>query len=110
MGVSLSVGSGVKGTRLRFPVGDEPARCRKYSRTAFGAMAQKRGEYRLRDLVPSEHDSRMKDETVYRNVGDLDRNDRSALERVVGHALGESQRLVIQVMTLEVSPSSLPAG
>ena len=38
-------------------------------------------------------------ETVVRTVGDLDKTDRSALERVVGHALGESQRLVIQVMT-----------
>ena len=60
--------------------------------------------------MPSEYDSRMKDETVYRNVGDLDRTDRSALEHVVGHALGESQRLVIQVMTLEVSPPSRPGG
>lgn len=46
-------------------------------------------------------------ETVTRNVGDLDQTDRSALERVVGHALGESQRLVIQVMTLE-SPAPVP--
>src|SRR5438876_365929 len=40
-------------------------------------------------------------ETIVSNVGDLDHGERSALERVVGHALGESQRLIIQVMTLE---------
>jgi len=37
-------------------------------------------------------------ETVFRNVRDLDPIDRSALERVVGHQLVESQQLVIQVM------------
>lgn len=37
-------------------------------------------------------------ETLVRNVRDLDQSDRSALERVVGHQLRESQRLVIQVM------------
>ena len=36
-------------------------------------------------------------ETVVRHIRDLDQTDRSALERVVGHALGESQELVIQV-------------
>lgn len=36
-------------------------------------------------------------ETVVRHVRDLDHQDRSALERVVGHTLGESQQLVIQV-------------
>ena len=40
-------------------------------------------------------------ETIVRNVGDLDRGDRTVLERVVGHSLGESQRLIIQVMALE---------
>lgn len=38
-------------------------------------------------------------ETVVRNVGDLNQSDRSALERVVGHSLGTSQQLVIQVTT-----------
>ena len=37
-------------------------------------------------------------ETLVRDVRDLDQSDRSALERVVGHQLLESQRLVIQVM------------
>ena len=40
-------------------------------------------------------------ETIVRNVGDLARPDRTAMERIVGHALGESQRLIIQVMTLD---------
>ncbi len=38
-------------------------------------------------------------ETVVRNVGDLNQSDRSALERVVGHSLSTSQRVVIQVTT-----------
>lgn len=41
-------------------------------------------------------------ETLIRNVRDLDLSDRSALERVVGHQLRESQRLVIQVMNAGV--------
>ena len=32
-------------------------------------------------------------DSIVRNVGDLDKTDRSALERVVGHALGENQRV-----------------
>jgi hypothetical protein len=55
-------------------------------------------------------------ETVIRNVGDLDSNDPSALERVVGHKLRESQRVVIQVVSatapsaaeLEASEGSFP--
>jgi hypothetical protein len=50
-------------------------------------------------------------ETIVRDVGDLDRSDRSALERVVGHALGENQRLVIQVMTPDVNKEQAqPSG
>lgn len=45
-------------------------------------------------------------ETVIRDVRDLNQGDRSALERVVGHQLGESQRLVIQVMSLAVPATS----
>ncbi|HEV3345330.1 MAG TPA: hypothetical protein VG125_33440 [Pirellulales bacterium] len=41
-------------------------------------------------------------ETLVRNVRDLDQSDRSALERVVGHQLRESQRLVIQVINAGV--------
>lgn len=36
-------------------------------------------------------------ETVLRQVGDLDQNARSALERMVGHALREDQQVMIQV-------------
>ena len=43
-------------------------------------------------------------ETVTRQVRDLDQQDRSALERVVGHTLGESQQLVIQVTGDLASP------
>jgi len=50
-------------------------------------------------------------ETLVRNVRDLDQSDRSALERVVGHQLRESQRLVIQVMNVGVEePAARPAG
>ncbi len=43
-------------------------------------------------------------ETVQRHVRDLDQDDRSALERVVGHALGESQQVIIQVTGESQSP------
>jgi hypothetical protein len=46
-------------------------------------------------------------ETLVRNVRDLDESDRSALERVLGHQLRESQRLVIQVMSV---PLGQPAA
>ena len=46
-------------------------------------------------------------ETLVRNVRDLDQSDRSTLERLVGHQLRESQRLVIQVMSVTVE---VPAG
>ena len=49
-------------------------------------------------------------ETIVRDVGDLDHGDRSALERVVGHALGEGQRLIIQVLTAERPAAEPPAG
>ncbi len=38
-------------------------------------------------------------ETVTCNVRDLPQSDRSALERVVGHPLRESEQVVIQVMS-----------
>ena len=44
-------------------------------------------------------------ETVVRNVRDLPDNDRSAAEQLVGHSLRENQKLVIQVLNLDV-----PAG
>lgn len=41
-------------------------------------------------------------ETFIRNVGELDTNDRTALERVVGHKLRENQRIVIHVVGANV--------
>lgn len=46
-------------------------------------------------------------ESVVRNVRDLNQNDRSTLERVVGQHLRENQQLVIQVMTVD---APAPAG
>ncbi len=47
-------------------------------------------------------------ETVVRNVRDLNVTDRSAFERVVGHALVESQRLIIQIVGKEISSGIIP--
>ena len=41
-------------------------------------------------------------ESFIHNVRDLNGNDRSAVERLVGHTLGENQQLVIQVVNLDV--------
>ena len=49
-------------------------------------------------------------ETIVRNVGELDSNDRSALERVVGHELSETQRLIIQVVSETAPSTALPAA
>lgn len=52
-------------------------------------------------------------ETVSRRVRDLEQDDRSALERVVGHSLGESQQVTIQVTgdrPLPAQNGNLPAG
>ncbi|OYW24399.1 MAG: hypothetical protein B7Z55_02275 [Planctomycetales bacterium 12-60-4] len=51
-------------------------------------------------------------ETFVRNVRDLPPSDRSALERVVGHELRESQQLVIQVTSVsdEESARTLPVS
>src|SRR5262249_9195383 len=49
-------------------------------------------------------------EMIRRNVADLDHIDRSALERVVGHALSESQRVVIQVTSNDSTPAQPRAG
>jgi hypothetical protein len=45
-------------------------------------------------------------ETVLRYVRDLDQDDRSALERVVGHSLGEGQQLIIQVTSDSQVPTT----
>ena len=44
--------------------------------------------------------------TVIRNVGDINPNDRQALEHVLGHGLHENQQLVIQILNLPVSPAA----
>lgn len=36
-------------------------------------------------------------ETISRSVGDLNQNDRSALERVIGHSLDVTQEITIQI-------------
>jgi hypothetical protein len=48
-------------------------------------------------------------ETIFRNVADLDRGDRSVLERIVGRSLSKGERLIIQVIATE-QPSEQPAG
>ena len=42
-------------------------------------------------------------ETVTRNIRDLPLSDRSALERVVGHQLGETQQVIVNVVDLGLS-------
>jgi hypothetical protein len=42
-------------------------------------------------------------ETIIRNVRDLPKPDRSALERVVGHELCESQQVIVNVINLDAS-------
>ena len=56
-------------------------------------------------------------ETITRRVRDLEANERSAVERLVGHGLRENQQLIIQVVNVDLSaespskgmPSGLPA-
>ena len=50
-------------------------------------------------------------ETVIHNICDLNGNERSAAEQLVGHVLGENQQLVIQIVNVgeasrETEPSS----
>ena len=47
-------------------------------------------------------------ETLILNVRELDQFDRSVLERLVGHQLRESERLVIQVMKAGVEEPAAP--
>src|SRR5262245_21665721 len=48
-------------------------------------------------------------ETVVRNVRDLPDNERSAAERLVGHSLRANQKLVIQVVNLDLA-TGLPGN
>jgi len=40
-------------------------------------------------------------ESLVRNVRDLDHIDRSALERVVGHELQETQQVIVNIVNIE---------
>ena len=48
-------------------------------------------------------------ETVTRNVRDIPLGDRSALERVVGHQLRETQQVIVNVVNLDLSSEVPPA-
>jgi hypothetical protein len=49
-------------------------------------------------------------ESVVRNVWEINQQDRSALERIVGQDLRENQRLIIQVAEIDVpQPNPVPA-
>jgi hypothetical protein len=45
-------------------------------------------------------------ETVIRNVGEIDAQDRQVLEHVLGHSLRENQQLVIRIVDREVKPTA----
>lgn len=49
-------------------------------------------------------------EDIVRNVRDIEADDRHALEHVVGQALRDNQRLIIQIAEVDVSPEAGPAG
>jgi hypothetical protein len=42
-------------------------------------------------------------ETIVRNVRDLQDNERSAAEQLVGHSVRENQRLIIQVTDIDLA-------
>ncbi|HQU43028.1 MAG: hypothetical protein B7Z73_19300 [Planctomycetia bacterium 21-64-5] len=45
-------------------------------------------------------------ETVVRNIRDLDQADRSALERLVGHELRETQQVIVNVVDLNADANA----
>ena len=47
-------------------------------------------------------------ETIVRNVSDLQKNERSAAEQLVGHSVRENQQLIIQLADIEFGPA--PSG
>lgn len=49
-------------------------------------------------------------ETIIRNVRDLGASDRSALERIIGHELRETQQLVVNVVNLNTEPEMPEPG
>ena len=44
-------------------------------------------------------------ETIIRNICDLGEADRSALERVIGHELRETQRVILNIVDVETRKS-----
>ena len=48
-------------------------------------------------------------ETITRNLRDLPQNDRTALERVIGHGLSESQQVIVNVVDLDPGCETSPA-
>jgi hypothetical protein len=49
-------------------------------------------------------------ETITRDVRDLPQDDRSALERVIGHVLLETERVIVTVVNLNPKSESLPTA
>jgi hypothetical protein len=49
-------------------------------------------------------------ENIVRNVRDIEADDRHALEHVVGQALRDNQRLIIQIAEVDLSREARPAG
>lgn len=49
-------------------------------------------------------------ETITRNVGDLQADERTAVEQLVGHRLQESQQVIIQVVSIDLRADEEPIG
>ena len=49
-------------------------------------------------------------ESIVRNIRDLDHADRSALERVVGHELHETQQVILNVVTPDAGTNAVGSG
>lgn len=49
-------------------------------------------------------------ETITHNVRDLAATERSTVERLVGHSLRENQQLIIQVVSIDLTPTDSPNG
>ena len=48
-------------------------------------------------------------ETVIRNVRDLDQNERTVLERVVGHPLRETEQVTVNIVNLQLPAKPGPS-
>jgi hypothetical protein len=49
-------------------------------------------------------------ENIIRDVRDMDNGDRRVIEHVVGQSLRDNQRLVIQIVTMDLSETPPPTG